>query len=131
MPARALVVAVAWTDGASSAFPSARRGSEIRERLPRRRPARALRRVLRRVRRRARGGLALEPPGLGIHLGKAHAATGAPGTGDGAGRAAEVGDHLATASAGHTLPRPVGPLRLILAVVCLARHEAMRLAFRA
>jgi hypothetical protein len=35
------------------------------------------------------------------------------------------------AAAGHTLPRLMGRLGPILAVVVLARHEAMRLAFRA
>ena len=132
MRVRALAVAMAWTDWASRASPPVG-PDQIHEELTPRSPARPLlgSGVVGRVRRRGRRGLALEPLGLGIHLGKTHPAAGAPGTGDGAGRTAEVGDHLSGAATGHTLPRPVGPLRLIFAVVCLACHEAMRLAFRA
>jgi hypothetical protein len=83
------------------------------------------------VHRIGRLRLLLRPAGLGIDLREAHAAPGAPGTADGAGHAAEVRDHLSAAAAGHTLPRPLGPVRIILAVACLVRHEAMRLAFRA
>ena len=53
-----------------------------------------------------------------------------PRTCDGAGSSSKVGDHLAGASAGHTLPRPVGLLGSILAICLLACHEAIRLAFR-
>jgi hypothetical protein len=88
------------------------------------------------LRRRVAGsvGLALrcparEPDGLGIDLGQAHPAALAPGAREGAGGAAEVRDHSTGAATGHTLPRPLGRLGLILAVVCLARHEPMRLAF--
>ena len=103
------------------------------EQFTRRGAARPLlgRSVVRRVRRRARRGLALEPLGLGIHLGKAHPAAGAPGTGDGAGRTAEVGDHAAGAATGHTLPRPMDRPGLIFSAVAVACHETITLAFPA
>jgi hypothetical protein len=88
-------------------------------------------RVAGRVLLGARHRLVLEPARLGIHFREAHSPAAAPWTRDGVGRAAEVGDNLSGAATGHTLPRPVGLLRLIFAVVCLVRHEAMRLAFRA
>jgi hypothetical protein len=132
-PERTLVVAAAWTDGAPSVSPASGARPRTVSSMAGDARERALlgRRVVGRLRRLRRLGrrTALEPLGLRIHLGEAHPATGAPGARDRAGRAAEVRDHLAGASAGHTLPRPVGPLRLIFAVVCLACHEAMRLAF--
>jgi hypothetical protein len=81
--------------------------------------------------RGGRSRLPLEPSGLGIHAGESCPCPTAPWARDRARRAAETRDHPSAAATGHTLPRPVGCLRLILAVVCLAGHEAMRLAFRA
>ena len=41
----------------------------------------------------------------------------------------EARDHAAGAAAGHTLARPMGPLRPILRVLAVACHEAITLAF--
>ena len=71
-----------------------------------------------------------EPFRLSVDSGGALAAALAPRTGDVARRPAQIGDHLAGAAAGHTLPRPVGLLGSISAVALLGRHEAMTLAFR-
>ena len=63
--------------------------------------------VRRSVVRWAHARICLPPFGLGVDVRDAAAAA-APGARDGLGRAAEVGDHLAAAATGHTLPRPVG-----------------------
>ena len=77
-----------------------------------------------RPRRRRRGGPRRPASCAWASIaGEAHAAAVAPRAGDRARRAAEVGDHLAAAAAGHTLPRRMGRLGLILAVVALACHE--------
>jgi hypothetical protein len=83
------------------------------------------------VARRPRSGSLLEPPGLGIDVLTPYAASPAPGAGDWLGGPAQVGDDPAGGATGHTLPRPVRRVCSILAVGCLVRHAAMRLAFRA
>jgi hypothetical protein len=75
--------------------------------------------------------LFIQPLGLSVDVWEAHPATPAPGAYDRAGVAPEVGDHFAAAATRHTLPRPVRPVRMILAVALLAVHEPMTLAFRA
>ena len=81
------------------------------------------------------GSVTLEPGCLGVETRYAHTPAATPGTRNRAHGTAEMGDHLAAAATGHTLPRPVGRLRLtrlglIRAVAIVARHEARRLAFR-
>lgn len=71
------------------------------------------------------------PARLCVDACKARAAALAPGTRDLVRGAAEVGDHLAGSAAGHTLPRLMGVLCLILVVAGFAGHEPMRLAFPA
>ena len=82
-----------------------------------------------------RGSIAMhvvraQPFRLGVDARETHPVAITPGTLDHVGRAPEIGDHLARAAAGHTLPRPVRLLGLTFAVGLLARHEAMTLAFR-
>jgi len=80
--------------------------------------------------RGAHSGVPVQPLGLGVDVRKANAAAATPGAGNRARCTAEVGDHLARAAAGHTLPRPVGCLCSIsVAVALVAGHQAMRLAF--
>ena len=80
--------------------------------------------------RSLRGGLSLgRPARLGVDAGDARPGAPAPWALEEAGGAAEVGDDPAGAAAGHTLPRLMGLAGLILLVGCVARHEAMRLAF--
>src|SRR5580704_6156302 len=62
---------------------------------------------------------------------EAHSAPSTPRTGELARRATEVGDHLAAAATGHTLPRLMGRRCLTLALVAVACHEPIRLAFPA
>ena len=116
----------AWTD-------DGRMGTAPLEQLPAPRAARRGVPLGGRLGARALAGLGglLEPPGLSVDIGHAHAGAGAPRAAQLAGRTAEVGDHLAAAAAGHTLPRPMGRRCLILAVAVLACHELSRLAFRA
>src|SRR5580693_3634710 len=73
----------------------------------------------------------LRPPRLRVDAGHAHASAPAPRAQKLARRAAEVGDHLAGAAAGHTLPRPMRRRYLLLAVATVACHEPITLAFRA
>lgn len=56
-----------------------------------------------------------------------HAPAATPRAGQHAGRAAEVGDHPAGATTGHTLPRSMGPIGSIAAVflAVIARHAAV------
>jgi hypothetical protein len=75
--------------------------------------------------------VSLEPAGLRIDVRHTHAATIAPRARELAGGAAEVGDHLTAAAAGHTLPRPMRRRCLPLAVAVLACHDPIRLALRA
>ena len=75
------------------------------------------------------GRVAVQPGRLCVEIGHAHAAPATPRTANGADGTAEMGDDLAAAATGHTLPRRVGRLRLPLAVAIVARHEAIRLAF--
>jgi hypothetical protein len=93
---------------------------------------RAGRGLCRRVGRRLIGGSVIRvpvaPAGLRVDLRHADPAAAAPRAADGLGRAAEVRDHLAASATGHTLPRLMGVLRVILVVCLLARHGAMRLA---
>ena len=73
--------------------------------------------------------VALQPRRLCVVAWHAHAAAATPRARNSADRTAEMGDDLAAAATGHTLPRPVGRPGLALAVAIVARHEAIRLAF--
>ena len=61
----------------------------------------------------APAALRAQPLGLGVHAGERTPPPPHQGQVTVLGRAAEVRDHPAAAAAGHTLPRPVGRLRLI------------------
>jgi len=71
------------------------------------------------------------PMRLSVDRREAQAAALAPRAGDGARTATQVRYHPAAAATGHTLPRLMGCPGQALAVVLIARHEAIRLATRA
>jgi hypothetical protein len=75
--------------------------------------------------------LAWAPVSLGVQTHRPQPVAPAPGTLDRAGAAAEVRYDTSGAAAGHTLPRLMSALAEILAVVVLACHEPIRLAFPA
>jgi hypothetical protein len=76
-----------------------------------------------------------QPCSLCVDARNPHAGALAPGALDLRRGAAEVGDHLSRAAAGHTLPRLMGRvpaiIRLVCAVVLLTGHVPIRLAFPA